>query len=219
MAITVVQRAAALSNAVAFGSNNTAGNLLTAVIQAADDVTGVTDTAGNTWAKRQDPGGECEIWDCLSCLAGANTVTAANGFGSSFAHIQVTEVNTSTGTWATDGSNGVFYGVPPTDTPDSGNVTTTAADTFLIGGLANVSSLNYTWGAGWTERYDDATGGAGRSMSAADRIETATGTFSANGTTSTSVSGQNAVAAAYAASGGGATAVPVFMNQYRQRRA
>lgn len=68
---------------VAFPSNNTAGNLLVAVVTIASNtvtVAGITDTASNTWqVAKQQAGGTAqtnvEIWYAMNCAGTANTVT------------------------------------------------------------------------------------------------------------------------------------------------
>ncbi len=212
MAIARVQDVGAVSNAVAFGSDNTAGNLLVAVIQVSADVTGVTDTRGNTWVKaveEENAGASTylELWYVENCAAGANTVTAANGFGASFAHVWVGEYSGVATSSALDQTAG---GQSSTGNPDSGATATTAqADELLVGGIANNGARTVTWTEPDTEQYDDATAGASRGLSAADEIVSATGTFSATGTMSGSADWLAAIATFKAAGGGGGITGPL----------
>ncbi len=207
MALARVQDAGAVSNAVAYGSNNTAGNLLVAVIQVSADVTGVTDTAGNTWQKavEEENGGGAnylEIWYVPNCASGANTVTAANSFGSSFCHIWVAEYS---GADTSSPLDQTASDQNTTGDPDSGATsTTTQANELLVGGIANNGARTATWTEPDTEQYDDASAGASRALSAADEIVGSTGTYSATGTLSGSADWLAAVATFLEAGGGGA---------------
>jgi len=77
---TGVLAAAALS--VAYGSNNTAHNLLIAVVRCNSDLATVTvtDTQGNYWTQLENQAATgaslSQLWYALDCSAGANTVTA-----------------------------------------------------------------------------------------------------------------------------------------------
>ncbi len=102
MAFTRVQipgtfaTATATSVSQTYGVNNTAGNLLIAFVRqtsgSPESITGVIDTAGNTWQQfgSLNAGGLMGIFYCSPCLAGPNTVTASksgplNGIGISIA--------------------------------------------------------------------------------------------------------------------------------------
>src|SRR5689334_6880762 len=97
MPITLVQKAAAVSNAVTFGGNCTAGNLLVAMIQSSADVTLVNDPTNGNWTQAVyvlNSGNALAtgIWYLKNCAGGvAPTVTMTNGFGASFCHIAVAE--------------------------------------------------------------------------------------------------------------------------------
>lgn len=73
---------ACTSQAVAYTSNNSAGDLLIgcAVFDSARTVSSVTDTAGNTWQVAQvqntsSGGARVEVWYAMNANAGANTPT------------------------------------------------------------------------------------------------------------------------------------------------
>lgn len=224
MSVTKKQEAAAVSNVVSLGDTD-AGNLLVARIGASADVTGVTDGAGHTWTKATDlyNAGNAialDIWYTIANGGTPSNITAANGFSASFCHIHAAEYS-STGTWELDKVASFDTGGTSTATFDSGaTATTTQAEELLCGMECNLSSVTATWTQPTTELYDDTSGGSGRSLSVADEVTTGTGTFKATGTLSSSVSAWMAGIATFkCVAGGGGAVVPVFMNQYRQRRA
>lgn len=209
MAIALAQKAAAVSNAVAFSGSNTAGNLLVMTYQGSAVVTGVTDTAGNAWLKAIAifDGGllASETWYVLSAASGANTVTVANSFGASFCHVEVSEW--SGGTWSLDQTARAGSGSGPAN---SGSVTTTQAVELLIGNIGNDASASVTWDIGWTSQYSDATAGAGRAGSWASQIVAATGSYHASGTYGSNVDWQ-ALIAAFSVTGGGGGSRSLFL--------
>lgn len=183
MAIAFVQSARADAGSVAYGSNNTAGNLLVCCIGTAGDVTNVTDTAGNTWVKATDGGGSLlwgDIWYVENCLSGANTVTLSGGY-SSHQEIAVLEYSGIATTSALDQAQCSAIGnVGLGQQPDSGNVTTTQADELLIGAIAAQSANTTTWGASFTELFEFGTGSRG--VTVGERIVASTGTYKATAT-------------------------------------
>lgn len=215
MAIARVQATGTTSNVVAYGSDNTAGNLLVMCTTTSDDVTGVTDTAGNTWVKAVDlfdSGGPLavDIWYVENCKAGANTVTAANSFGSSFCAIWVAEYS---GIATSTSLDKTASALDPTNNPnfDSGATSTTSqADELLVGAAGNLAGLTSTWTSPDTEQFDS-TAGANRHLSVADQIVSATGTYSASGTWSSSTSNDPVLIATFKAAAGGTK--PLFRPQ------
>lgn len=208
-----VQHAEAVSNAAAFSSGNTAGNFLAALIQVSSAVTAVTDTAGNTWVKAcgvANAGNAlyAEIWYVENCAAGANTVTVANGFGASFCHVGVAEYSGLATSSGLDQTSTADNGTAGGSAADSGSTaTTTLADELLLGLVANESAETIVWDAPWTERYDDASGGASRAMSWADQVVSATATYKASGTLSGAGAGWQALIATFKAAAGAAAGV------------
>src|SRR5262245_60314248 len=97
MTVAHVQNAGAVSNAVAFGSNNNAGNWLGGCLSAAADITAGSDSANGNWTKVVDEFlssvGAADIWHFENCAAGANTFTETNGFGASFCYSWVIEAS------------------------------------------------------------------------------------------------------------------------------
>lgn len=130
--IALVQKAGftddtAASISQAYIADNTAGHLLVALVASIGtdgyDITGVTDSQGNTWmqAGRETP--TSSIWYARNCKAGANTVTIAK-FGSvSRGFIAVAEYSGAAQTGVVlDQTN---YGASYTST--------LASDTMLLG--------------------------------------------------------------------------------------
>jgi hypothetical protein len=124
MAFTIVQASTSFAQASAstvgkaFASNNTAGNLLVAFVNA-KPTTSVTisDSAGNTWSSAlagHDVGGEgSALFYCLSAKGGANTVTIANG--GTFVSLALIEYSNAGATFSFDttaGNSNVSSAVP-----------------------------------------------------------------------------------------------------------
>lgn len=210
MAITLVQNAAAVSDAVAFGSANTAGNFLVAMVQTSSTISGVSDPTNGAWTKavELDNGGtlmSTAIWYLPNCAGGvAPTVTAANGFGGSFCHIAIAEYSGIATSSPLDQTQGFDTSGSQSGTPSSGlTPTTSQASELLIGVISNQSALTISWDAGWTKEYEDTSAGAGRAMTWADQTVSSTGTYKASGTISPAVTGWQAVIATFVTAGGG----------------
>src|SRR4051812_37486634 len=104
MAVALVQNtsnflgSANTTLAQAFGSNNTAGNMLVCVsgIFPTTNTTGISDTQGNTWIPVLGAATSFnlryQVWVVLNCKAGANTVTTQNnGSGQAYMTMQIAE--------------------------------------------------------------------------------------------------------------------------------
>lgn len=152
-----VQAANAASNAVAFTSANTAGNLLV-VHQAFDSgggpITSVTDTQGNTWVfgasiTNTNNGQKSEVWYCENCRGGPNTVTCTGFAAPRISVLEASGIAQSNSLIATTGAIGTASPVA------SGNVTPTQSYAYLIGAL-QMFGATITVGAGWTARSTDA---------------------------------------------------------------
>jgi hypothetical protein len=124
--------------ALAYDSDNAAGNLLTAEISfgsTAVTVSGITDSQGNTWSlvKRQTYSGSfprtVEIWSAPNCAAGANSVTVDLS-ASTMAALWIQEWSGADAAGATDGTNGANNA--STTTHSAGGVTTTVADCLVL---------------------------------------------------------------------------------------
>jgi len=148
------------SLALAFLSDNTAGNLLIATVgngDGGDTLTSVGDSNGNTWAQATfiaNTGIHTAIWYAMNSNAGANTVTAnfsASEFSSS---LVIAEYAGAELTSALDQVNtGSGFGTAIA----TANVTTTTADQLMIGiACCSEAGVTYTPDASYTERVDDA---------------------------------------------------------------
>lgn len=155
MSVSLVQSAGSNStNVIAFGSNNTSGNLLAMGIGMQGtgvSVSSVTDSAGNTWTKvysqqATDTDGDTEVWICGSCVAGANTVTVHIS-GSTFATaIEIYELSGTSG--AADQSQAIksTIGGQATITPSQNG----AFIISTVGWSFNYSGTTPTVGSGYT---------------------------------------------------------------------
>lgn len=155
MALTFVQRkdANGTGNSVSVTLTGAvaAGNLLVITIGCANASATISSITGNgnTYNLRGSTTGtpgKNFVYDCLSAIAGATTITVTVNSSSSFLEVAVREFNTSTGTWAFDQYNGAT-GTGTTAT--SGNITTTQAAEVLVGYGQTFSGPDIP-GAGWT---------------------------------------------------------------------
>jgi hypothetical protein len=105
--IKVQANSAATVTALAYGSNNAAGNLLVFCVryntsQAGGPITSITDTNSNTWvssglrvpeaqSKGVGDGAFLEVWYAVNSVAGANTVTTHGLSGATGVHIGIAE--------------------------------------------------------------------------------------------------------------------------------
>lgn len=165
--------------AIAFSSVVTAGSLLVYYISGSDavpwEITGVTDTQGNTWqlavsahgAGEVDEDG-AEIWYAMNANAGATTVTAVSDQGSLNHSQGIQEVSGVALAAALDttGSN-VYVGGNPTVSAED---VSSRDNSFLAAASAQFLALESAWGApiGYSQIYDNADG-----ASAVYKIETA----------------------------------------------
>lgn len=190
MAIALVQSASAAAPSCAYGSANTAGNLLVAVLQDSNDPAGITlsDTRGNAWIKAVGLYSSGlvlsgSIWYAANCAAGANTVAVAGGF-TVFQCLAVAEYS------------GIATASPLDKTavdlnsaaasPDSGpTAATTQADELLVGGIALDAGSAVTWTGSFTSRQSATNGGGNRMVAFGDRIVSTTGAYDATATSTT----------------------------------
>lgn len=174
MAITFIQAAksveanASSGGSVAFGSNNTAGNVLVATCgNESNVITGISDTQGNIWTtfSGQVSGGHRSLAAyALNCKGGANTVSfSTSAFG--FAQIAVAEYS---GVNTLDSSNQASSSSSP-----GPSVTTTHPNAVIIL-LADDSNTTYGAGAGYAARTDNV--GSTRVL-IEDQIVSSTGVF------------------------------------------
>lgn len=157
MSTTPLQTVSAASNAVAFGSNVTAGSQIVVIgfVDSASSITSIADTLGNTYSliKKQanaaSPGGTqwpVEIWLGKGAAGGgANTVTGTwSGAGNKIIiAVEVPGLATSPA--------GTPIGASTTSAnPSVGNITPSAAGDLVIACCSNVNNKTITAGSGFT---------------------------------------------------------------------
>lgn len=152
------QRVASGANALAYGSNNTVGNLLIAAILLEDDtstVSTIVDSRSNTWTQcaaikhSTGNGFSGQIFYAKNCVAGANTVTVTPSAGALTLEIhEYSGYDLST----PFGQHIEAYGTG-SSTADSGNVTTTTTSELLF--ALGISNRTLTAGSGFVQREHD----------------------------------------------------------------
>lgn len=163
MAFSIVQSAstsAAGGASVAFSSSNTAGDSLIIVVgeNVASDTFTITDSLGNVYISLAQitnvaPTGVWQVFYCLNCLAGANTVTASCATGAGTVILAVHEFSFLAAIDAQGNSSGSGA------SQSSGNITTNSASELLFAFTGGVGSrINaVSAGAGWTQAEKQAS--------------------------------------------------------------
>lgn len=152
----------ATSVAAVFGSNNTSGNYLTAVVGNDGSVVPTIADSRNTWQALavgiDNAGVRVTIFYAMNCGAGANTVTASFGATNCAASIAIMEWSNVELTSALDKTaTGTGFGTAATT---AATATTTWTDELLVLGTcreATASPFTFTAGGSFTETQD--TGG------------------------------------------------------------
>jgi len=180
----------AVTSVLPYTSNNTAGNLLLAIIDFNNVVTTptVSDSQGNVWVQvdtfSNAATGITWLYAAFKCKVGANTVTVGNG--STQAQIIIAEYSDNVfGSAAKNHATGTGTAV------SSGAVTTTVANSLLIlyGCNTNNNSVTYTGTNGFTNRV------LNNSCFLEDQLASATGTYTGTTTCSASVNWNAGIAA------------------------
>jgi hypothetical protein len=160
--------------AQAYGSNNSAGNLLVACITwdrssgagNRDLISGVADTRSQTWTQVVQSNDltnnqDFSMWYFPNCAAGANTVTATFSGGSrAFAAIIIAEYS---GVLTTSPIDGTPVGQNASGTTAANNCTSTSTTTAVNGDLIvgawmkDDTASTPTAGTGFTKRPDTLT--------------------------------------------------------------
>lgn len=175
MAIAFVQRddffsavgAGTVANDAAL--NTTTGNFLAVVVCGWDGtngaalVTGITDTAGNTylkvvgeWRTGSDNEERCEIWYAKNITGNANNITTATYTGTvDDRFISVAEFSGVHTTAPLDQLS--FASEAGVTEHNAGGINTTVNDEVLIGGHMAAAREFWTEGAGWTSLTTDET--------------------------------------------------------------
>lgn len=200
MAIAFVQVAnktvGVASTTLAYGSNNTAGNLLllTARVTTAATVVTVTDSNHNDWQKistTTNGTSTTSLFYAPNCKVGANTVSIFGGATTNSIQMVIAEysgVNTLDQLATAGPTTSVSF--------SSGNITTTQANELLIGFGENETANSLTISP--TNSFTlETNGSASGNAFMIDRIVSSTGTFAATAGFSASVAWAGGVASFY----------------------
>lgn len=176
-----VDSGAGTSAALAFLSNNTAGNIIIVAARFGGTAQnpGISDSQGNTYVRQinRDPAYGADtftVWYALNCAAGANTVTITNASSVTRRWV-IHEYSANGETISFDQSNN---SEGTNEAPNSGNVTTTAASELLFGACTILNARDVTAGTGYTERQE-----VSQKISTEDKSVASTGTYAADFTT------------------------------------
>lgn len=198
--------------AVSYNTANANGNLLVAKIWlggSGNSLSSFTDSQGNTWVQQRAdlaPSGinlNFYSYYCLSAKPGANTVTVVFS-ANVFAGMYITEASGGSGaTWSTDGTTFTVGG--PSTAVDSGPITTTGTNEFLVSQVNMASANPVTPGSGWTTEQTDVFG---NTMQA--QAPTSAGTFDSTATLTSSTTWYCDITAFKATGGGAGPVTPVL---------
>ena len=170
----------------------------------------VTDTGGNTWQldrrddKTTNNTPHTAIFSAVltTALAVSDTITVTPDVTINYpiaAAYKVSGVASSSWLDQATGSQGV------SSSPSSGSVTTTEADEILFGAVCSGGPQAFTPGSGWTELTD--TGNTTKRLAVQYRIESATGSYTSDGTLAASADWTDSIVS-YKAAASGITATP-----------
>lgn len=179
------------SVALTFDSSVTAGSVLIAVGNAFNDGGGglvVTDDNGNTWVETFDnnySGSDVAVLAYVENANSGTTQVTMTGDANSFFTLVIVEVSGVQTSTVLDQSNDA---TGTSSSPDSGDVTTTVADTYLIGGFAHDTSVvTITEGGAWTLIFEEEDQSTNMPISVQEQILSSTATESADWSLSGSV--------------------------------
>lgn len=187
MAIARVQAATvALGNqsspqTLAFGVNVTAGNLLLLIVGLglSSDVTGVTDTLGQTWTKAKSQvqttdGGFVSLWYVENTAGGACTVQVAYASAANvrlivmeYSGVATSGALNQTNSAQADASSAV----------NAGAINTTQPEELIVVAARNDTNTTFTAGAGYTLRTEQAAAPNTR-LVYEDRVTSSSGSYS-----------------------------------------
>lgn len=204
------------SLALAYLSNNAAGNLLVAT--AANDggtVNTLSDSAGNTWGTvraQNDAGNFCWLGtgEAPNSVASANTVTAAFGGSSVFASIAIAEYSgiETTAPLRDSASSSLVFGT----SVSSGNATAVIDDLLLGTGMTSAARAK-TPGASYTERADQ---NADRGIHMQEQIAPSSGDFASSFSWTSGTNSFSHISVYKAAAGGGGGGGPTVPDRIQR---
>ena len=193
------------SSSLAFGSNNTAGNWIAVVIRAGrvSQVITVTDTRGNIYRKalqfnETGDGTTLAIFYAENVVAGANTVTVADTLSGGtlrFAILEYAGVASANSLDMTATAQGTSAA------PGTGTVTTTANGDLVLGFLSTANPRTVVAGSGYAIQ-ESVPASPNAKLVVEDRVLSAAGAVTANGTLNGSDFWGAGLAAFRAAAGG-----------------
>lgn len=206
------------AKALAFTSNNTAGNLLIAGLIVEDNTATVTtfaDSLGNTWLALgtlfgSGGGYRHRIYYVKNCLGGANTVTVTPS-AAVIVNFQIYEYSGADTTAPVDGTPAEASGSG--GTPDSGNITTTVSGDLMFSIIS--SGASPTQGSGFNLRRGNTAWN--QFMYGEDKLAGAAGTYSGAWTVASGIWLVSAAAFKAAAGGGGSVAALAAVTMRRRR--
>lgn len=175
---------------LAFLSNVTAGNLLVVHIASAIAANTPTDTLTHTYLASQaetvvNTNNRTRLYYVPNCSAGANTVSVTFGSSSKW----ILNIAEYSGIKTTSPLLQVNAGTGFGTAANSGNITTTIADTLLLGSgtIENSAGDPIAPGTNWTEVLDTASGANTPATGhLEERMPNATGTYNATATLTSS---------------------------------
>lgn len=191
-----------------------AGNLLVAFITATATLASITVSGGGTWAaltQSVNSFSYVRLYYCLSATGGNSTFSLSESasdigwgvleFSKSGSAIYDSLTNTT-----------VSYGT----TFSSGNISVGNNNSLGVSCLADeqITPSTLSWDTGWVKQEENLS----HVHSCAYRIIASAGTYTASGTRDNSSNLMVMSTVMFYESGGASIAIPVFMNQYRQRR-
>lgn len=190
MAIARVQKAdsgaiaSSTSKMVAYGSNNTAGNMLVVFISnAGTSVPGatITDTLGNTWTLLQSDltlnGFVQALWVAYNCKVGANTVTVSWSTGAVNNWMAIAEYSGLTASSAALDQSGKTTG---SGNWSSSSLTTTGSNELLLLFVGNAADSLTLTGGGFTSEATGIFSGSEYNFWA-EQIVSSKGTYQGSG--------------------------------------
>jgi hypothetical protein len=213
MSIALVQKAnvaasGSTSQSGAYGSNNTLGNLLVALVwtDSGQTLSSMTDTLGNTWVQALAIGplsanSNLYIMYVANCNAGANTVTATGSGSGTFPQFVLAEYSGVAVSSPLDKTASATNSSGGTSFASGNTANTTVANELLIGifGQPSGTTTTLTPGSGWTNE-GQVRSGTVPDVAFFDQIVASIGAYGLTGTSSASIAWGAGIATFKAAS-------------------
>lgn len=191
---------AASPTTLSFTASNTAGNLIVVGVQSWNFAASVSDSRGNTYTlatSTTSAGGNLlYVFYAKNIAAGANTVTVTGPTGGNIDILEYSGLDTATPLDQVKAATGA------SGNPDTGAVTTAAANELIFGFAQIDANVVSGPGTGFTQREN-----AGNGEASEDKTVAATGSYNATFVSGASANAWAAIIATFkaAAAGGGPT--------------